>query len=169
MAASSSSPDDRRRKSERQSWADMADSPPKPDGVLGAIDSSFFQTLAISPLGHRPTVARGFFLSSRGSGYCRMWGRRMVLEGDGLGFLFLFSDLLGVRLRLRFFRVSRAGPCRTEHPHKTKPECGSTLNKPQPLITINPGISRSPNCPQSAHTPSKFPYSRIPSMKAPRP
>ena len=42
----------------------------------------------------------------------------MVLEGDGLGFLFLFSDLLGVRLPLRFFRVTRAGP--------------------EPLIRLNP-------------------------------
>ena len=46
----------------------------------------------------------------------------MVLEGDGLGFLFLFSDLLGVRLRLRLFRVSRAGP--DLQIYKTKPECG---------------------------------------------
>ena len=121
VAATSLSPDDRRQKRERQSWADMADSPAQPDDVQGAIDPRFFRTLAITHLGHRQTVARGICLSSRGSGYCRMWGR-MVLEGDGFGggwarFSFLFSGLLGVRLRLRFFRVSRAGPCKCIRPN----------------------------------------------------
>ena len=123
MAASSSSPDDRRRKSERQSWADMADSPRQPDGVQGAIDPRFFQTLAITPLGHRQTVARGICLSSRGSGYCRMWGRRMVLEGDGFGggwarFSFPFFRPFRREASITVFRVTRAGP--------------------EPLIRLNP-------------------------------
>ena len=49
----------------------------------------------------------------------------MVLEVDAIGFLFLFFRPFRVRLRLRFFRVTRAGP---EHPDKTKPACGPYIS-----------------------------------------
>ena len=114
--------DDWRRKSDRHAWAEMADSPRQPDSVPGAIDHSFLQTLAISPLGHRQTLARGIYLSSRGSGLRGTAG----CGGGGwfwrgcCRFSFPFFRPFRVRLRLRSFKVTRAGP---EHPDKTKPEC----------------------------------------------
>ena len=102
--------DDWRRKSDRHSWADMADSPRQPASVPGAIGHSFFQTLAISDLGHRQTLARGIYFLSPVAVACvalQGVGWRMVLEGDAIGFSFPFfrsfpRPLIGSKIWILF-------------------------------------------------------------------